>query len=140
MTRTSSRPMSRVMSCPGQRITYTVECQNLGAGTAYGVFILDELDPNLNEATLNINNGGSYAGFREALELEYRNAGALVTGTRTVSFSVKVKSGCRRDSDYQQGGQSIFQAPMKSRLQIRLSTGVSPSSRPADLDDDFGDC
>ncbi len=75
----------------GQRITYTVECQNLGAGTAYGVFILDELDPNLNEATLNINNGGSYVASGRLLSW---NIGTLAPSeTRTVSFSVNVKSG-----------------------------------------------
>ena len=45
---------------PGQFLTYTIEFENTGAGTAYDVFILDTLDGNLNEASLSLSYGGLY--------------------------------------------------------------------------------
>jgi uncharacterized repeat protein (TIGR01451 family) len=76
---------------PGQTIHYSVECENLGSGTAYGVFILDELDANLNEATLSIDNSGSYIPTGRLLSWDI---GTLAPReTRTVTFSVDVKSG-----------------------------------------------
>jgi uncharacterized repeat protein (TIGR01451 family) len=75
----------------GQNINYTIEYENLGAGTAYGVFILDVLDPNLNEATLTINNGGSYLASGRLLSWEI---GTLTPGqTGSVSFSVNIRTG-----------------------------------------------
>jgi len=45
---------------PGQRLTYAVEFENTGKGTAYSVFIIDKLDANLDESTLSIDNGGNF--------------------------------------------------------------------------------
>ncbi len=76
---------------PGESVTYTVEYENLGAGTAYGVYILDPLDTNLDESTLAINNGGSY---QAPIHLLTWDIGTVVPGGKgSVSFSVKVKAG-----------------------------------------------
>lgn len=76
---------------PGETVTYTVEYENLGAGTAYGVYILDRLDTNLDESTLAINNGGSY---RTTTRLLTWDIGTVAPGGRgSVSFSVKLKAG-----------------------------------------------
>jgi uncharacterized repeat protein (TIGR01451 family) len=76
---------------PGETVTYTVEYENLGAGTAYGVYILDPLDSNLDESTLAINNSGSY---RPPTRLLTWDIGTVAPGGKgSVSFSVKVKAG-----------------------------------------------
>jgi len=76
---------------PGQMLTYTIEYENEGAGTAYDVFILDELDPNLDETTLVIQNGGTYS--QEGRLLSW-DIGELSPGQQgQVTFSVNVRDG-----------------------------------------------
>jgi len=76
---------------PGQTLTYTLEYENQGAGTAYGVYILDELDANLDTATLTVSDGGSYS---EASRLLSWDIGELLPGEMgSVNFSIRVKDG-----------------------------------------------
>ncbi len=44
----------------GEWLSYTVQYENLGAGTAYGVYVEDQLSPLLDESTLQIEDGGLY--------------------------------------------------------------------------------
>ncbi|MFC2015927.1 Ig-like domain-containing protein [Chloroflexota bacterium] len=44
----------------GAWISYTVQYENLGAGTAYGVYVEDQLSPLLEDSTLQIEDGGIY--------------------------------------------------------------------------------
>ena len=75
---------------PGQRLTYTIEYENFGRGTAYNVFIMDQLDPNLDDATLTINEDGLYSKVTRLIEWEI---GELPSGGKgSVSFSVNVKT------------------------------------------------
>jgi uncharacterized repeat protein (TIGR01451 family) len=76
---------------PGQTLTYTVEFENTGAGTAYGVFILDTLDTNLDESTLSIGGGGVYTPPDRLLSWDI---GTLTPGQQgSVITTVKVKDG-----------------------------------------------
>ncbi len=75
---------------PGQSLTYRIDYENLGEGTAYNVFVLDELDPNLDEATLSIGNSGTYSGASRLLGWEIGTLAAH--GKGYVTFRVHVKT------------------------------------------------
>lgn len=78
---------------PDETLTYTIEYENTGAGTAFDVFILNELDENLDETTLTINDNGSYS---QASRLLKWQIGELPAGQKgSVSYSVKPKSGLK---------------------------------------------
>ncbi|MBI5563579.1 MAG: Ig-like domain-containing protein, partial [Chloroflexi bacterium] len=47
-------------AAPGEWITYTVEYENLGEGTAYGVYVIDQLPASLDRTSLQINDGGAH--------------------------------------------------------------------------------
>jgi len=74
---------------PGQQLNYTIEYENEGQGNAYGVFLLDDLNENLNELSLIINNDGEYIDIARLLSWDIGevqpNSGGKVT------FSVTVK-------------------------------------------------
>lgn len=76
---------------PGQTLTYTIEYENEGAGTAFEVFIHDVLDANLDESTLHIGGGGDYTAAGRLLSW---SIGTLQPGEQgSVTFSVKVREG-----------------------------------------------
>ena len=88
---------------PGQRLMYTIDYENIGRGTAYSVFILDELDTNLDESTLTINNGGSFLSPKRLLEWEI---GTVPPGGKgVVTFSVNVKPNVNHGTQILNAGQ-----------------------------------
>ncbi|MGC8927517.1 MAG: DUF7619 domain-containing protein [Myxococcota bacterium] len=75
---------------PDEILTYTIEYENTGTGTAFDVFILNELDENLDETTLKINDNGTFSPASRLLKWQI---GELPTGQKgSVSYSVKPKS------------------------------------------------
>lgn len=80
---------------PGQIVPYKVEFENEGEGTAYGVYVTDELSPHLDETTLELNGQGDFSPVARTILWEI---GELAPkgqegskGERT--FTVAVKSG-----------------------------------------------
>jgi uncharacterized repeat protein (TIGR01451 family) len=72
----------------GDTLTYTIECENVGAGTAYGVYVVAQLDPALDDATLVLPRGVGYDPVSRVL---FQPVGALVSGAGdSFSFSVDV--------------------------------------------------
>ncbi len=75
----------------GQQLDYTINYENYGEGTAFGVYVTDELDENVDDSTLVINNGGTYYSSNRLLTWE---VGDLRPGAGgSVGFSVRVKDG-----------------------------------------------
>jgi hypothetical protein len=79
-----------------QQLTYTLECENTGAGTAYGVYATATLDPQLNGTTLLVSDrtAMSYSAADRALVWE---VGTLGPGEgASTTFTVLVDSKARR--------------------------------------------
>ncbi len=76
---------------PDERLTYTIEYENTGAGTAYEVFIINQLDENLDEETLKINDNGTFSPYSRLLNWQI---GTLDQGQKgSVSYSINPKKG-----------------------------------------------
>jgi len=80
---------------PGQEIEYVVEYENVGAGTAHGVYVTDQLSPHLDETTLDLGGQGEFFPSTRGIVWEIGDLApkgeAGSKGERT--FSVQVKSG-----------------------------------------------
>ncbi len=75
---------------PGQVITYTVEYENEGAGTAYGVYVTDKLPAVLDESTLNLQDDGVYVASTRTIIWQVGEVASRAGGT--LHFSVQVPS------------------------------------------------
>ncbi|MBL7068286.1 MAG: right-handed parallel beta-helix repeat-containing protein [Candidatus Omnitrophica bacterium] len=74
---------------PGYRLNYTIDYENEGEGTAYGVYITDTLEADLDDLTLFINNDGIYDPQTRAISWFIGEVGPGQTGS--VTFGVNVK-------------------------------------------------
>ncbi len=91
---------------PGQKLTYTITYENEGAGTAYGVFIVDTLDANLDASTVSVLNGGTWSPLSRLISWEI---GTIPPGGQgAVSFSAKVKSGVPADTQIVNSAEVYF--------------------------------
>jgi hypothetical protein len=80
---------------PGQWVTYEVSYENVGEGTAFGVFIANKLPENVFDlATLQVNNGGSYSAGAKSIFWDVGDLAptGLPGATGTVSYSVRLRS------------------------------------------------
>ena len=80
---------------PGQLLEYTVACENVGQGQAFGVYIVDRLSPYLDETTLAVGGNGIFLpGTRDILWDIGELAAAGEAGSKgEVSFSVRARPG-----------------------------------------------
>ena len=78
---------------PGQALTYTVACENVGAGTAYGVFIADELSEHLDTGSVTVYGEGGLIPDTNVLmwDIGELTPKGQVGSTDTVSFTVRLK-------------------------------------------------
>lgn len=74
----------------GQRIDYTVHYENIGLGAAHDVVVFDFLDPDLDDTTLSIEDGGVY----DATTRELRWVDALLPPltARAVHYAVNLRA------------------------------------------------
>lgn len=74
---------------PGDRLDYTIKYENEGEGIAFGVYITDTLDEDLNDTTLTVNDNGSYDPKTRTITWFIGEVGPGQEGS--VTFSVNVK-------------------------------------------------
>ncbi|MBU4304475.1 MAG: DUF11 domain-containing protein [Candidatus Omnitrophica bacterium] len=82
---------------PGEKLTYTLSYENEGEGKAFGVYITDTLDEDLDENTLVINNNGYYNSKTRTIswfigKLESKEKGS-------VNFDINVRQDARDKSE-----------------------------------------
>jgi len=80
---------------PGQLVTYTITYENVGAGIAHDVFVINDLGEHFDLSTLTISNGGKFStGSRSIFWRIGELAPKGQTGsTGLVTYSVRLKSG-----------------------------------------------
>jgi hypothetical protein len=80
---------------PGQLMAYRITCENEGAGRAFGVFIVDELGPHLDENTLEIAGAGTFYPETRTIIWEIGELAAKgEDGSKgEVSFTARLKNG-----------------------------------------------
>lgn len=76
---------------PDETLTYTIEYENTGSGMAYDVFIINQLDENLDENTLVINDNGKFSSSSRLLMWQIGQLEPSQKGS--VSYSVKPRQG-----------------------------------------------
>lgn len=74
----------------GDVLNYTIQYENIGEGTAFGVYVTDQLDVDLDENTLHINNGGVYDISTRTIRWDIGDLSANTGGS--VTFYIKVRN------------------------------------------------
>jgi uncharacterized repeat protein (TIGR01451 family) len=87
-------PMGGVQ--PGDELTYTMHCENVGAGTAYGVYATCELAKALDAGTLRVSDAGALRYDRTSRTLVWEVGKLLAGRGATVWFTVSVAADARR--------------------------------------------
>ena len=92
---------------PGQRVTYTIAYENIGAGAAHDVFVVDELSEQFDLSTLKMETKTAYSLVGRAV---FWDIGDLAPKSQpgsqgAITFSVRLKSGLPSGSARQQPGR-----------------------------------
>jgi hypothetical protein len=85
---------------PGQLLTYTITYENVGAGEAHDVFVVDELSEHFDLSTLQIHGPGSFSPGARSI---FWSVGTLAPkgqpgSTGVISFTVRLKAGLSSDT------------------------------------------
>ena len=89
---------------PGQLMTYTINFENEGAGTAYDVFVVDPLADELDTSRMTIYGGGEYIASSRSIIWWAGNLAPKGQPGSTGVVSVKRQGGARaRRGDDRQG-------------------------------------
>ena len=80
---------------PGQRVSYTVQYENVGTDAAQGVYIVDELSEHFDPTTLRFSDGGRYVSATRSVIWEVGTVppSGEVGSSGEVTFSVALKPG-----------------------------------------------
>ncbi|MGH9902778.1 MAG: DUF7619 domain-containing protein, partial [Pyrinomonadaceae bacterium] len=90
----------------GRTMTYTLHYENIGNADAHDVSVIDVLDPDLDDSTLVIHNGGTYDPASRALV--WRDAVVPPATPRAVSFSANVRTDAPHGTRIRNTGTIIF--------------------------------
>jgi|GEM_PF-2005691 len=121
----------------GQTVTYTIEYENVGDGTAYSVFVKDTLDANLDETTLAIQNGGLY--LSPLRELYWYVGDLPAHSGGTVSFQVALRSGLASGSSVANQAVVYFPTVMEQTpTNVRVNNVYSLVAHPQVLETEAG--
>ena len=82
---------------PGSKLNYTINYENEGEGIAYGVYITDTLDEDLDDTTRVVNNGGSYDSNTRTLTWLIGEVQSKQKGS--VTFTVNIKADAQDNSE-----------------------------------------
>jgi uncharacterized repeat protein (TIGR01451 family) len=112
----------------GRTMTYTIHYENVGNADALDVKVIDVLDPDLNDATLVIRNGGVYDAASRTLV--WTDAVLPPETPREVSFDVDVRADAAPGTRVRNVGTIVFpNAEPPSRIDTDFVEHVVPDPR-----------
>ena len=107
----------------GRNMTYTLHYENIGTADAHDVSIIDILPPELDEATIVVNNGGSFDPSSRAVV--WRDAVVPPATPRNVTFSAAVRDNAQHGTRIRNVGTVIFpDAVPPSRIDTNFTEHV----------------
>jgi uncharacterized repeat protein (TIGR01451 family) len=112
----------------GRTMTYTIHYENVGDADALDVKVIDVLDPDLNDATLVIRNGGVYDAASRTLV--WTDPVLPPSEPRFVSFDVNVRADAEPGTRVRNVGTIVFpNAEPPSRIDTEFVEHVVPDPR-----------
>lgn len=125
---------------PGQAVQYRIEYENVGAGSAYEVYVTDRLSPHLDETTLDLGGLGEYLPVTRTVvweigELAPKGAPGS-KGER--SFAVRVRAGLPGGTVVSNGATVYFPSVPEETATNRVVNVVQPvAALPQELETEY---